>query len=101
MLNFIVLGQIPGTNIQLGFTAVMMLLGAVCLSYLLRKHERALIAEIKQKKAYKKVSAKGRELWLNTLQPKVKLVENKALLVPEFAVILEHLKSGSIDSKSA
>jgi hypothetical protein len=101
MLNFIVLGQIPGTDIRLGFTAVMVLLLAVCATYLLRERERALITEIKKKKAYKVAASTSHRLWLNTLQPQLKFIENKALLVPEFALILEHLKAGSINRKSA
>lgn len=101
MVNFIVLGQIPGTGIKLGFAGVMAIFLLICLIYLMRDYERALVAGIKELKSYQTAAKKMRKLWLNALQPKAKFLENKALLVPELALLLKHLKPGSIDRKSA
>lgn len=101
MVNFIVLGQIPGTSIRLGFAGVMAMFLLICMIYLMRDYERVLIAGIKEFKSYQKAAKKLQRLWLDALQPKAKLLENKASLVPELALLLKHLKSGSIDRKSA
>lgn len=55
MMQFIVLGQIPGTNISLSFTAVMllMLVAAVAVLYL---HESVLKLERQERAEIDKIS---------------------------------------------
>ena len=86
---------------RLGFAAVLAFMLVICLTYLLREKERAIIREIKKTKGYKKLAKPAKKLWMNTLKPKLEFVENKAVLVPEFAILLEHFKSSRHSRKTA
>lgn len=101
MLNFIVLGQIPGTSTRLGFAAVLAIILTLCLVYLMREQEKTLLNKSKNTRAYGFTASLLRPLWLNSLKPKLEFLEQKVVLVPEFAVLLEHFKSSRIRKKSA
>lgn len=101
MLNFIVLGQIPGTSIRLGFLTVLAIILAACLAYLMREQEKTLLKKSKNTRIYGFMAALVRPLWLNALKPSLQLLEQKAVLVPEFAALSEHFKASRVRKKSA
>lgn len=101
MVNFIVLGQIPGTSVRLGFVSVLAMMFAVLAAYVLREKEKALLRKSKETRLYTRAAAMLRPLWLNYFKPKLDVLEQKAILVPEFAVLLEHFKASRAGRKSA
>ena len=45
--DFLILGQVPGTNFQITFSELLLLLDAVLIFYLLRKHHLSPFEKIK------------------------------------------------------
>lgn len=76
MLDFIVLGQIPGTEFRLGLISILSLMGLALITYLLirypqiaRKTQEYLRA--KKSRAFKSLA----RLWHNVFSPKPKLLK--------------------------
>lgn len=93
MVDFIILGEIPGTSVKLGFTSVLIMFLLLGIVYLLRDYEIEVVNHARQTSPYKKFQAKLHHLWLNRLHPKLQLIENEAIRVPEFAALIEYIKS--------
>lgn len=88
MLDLIVLGQLPGTNIRLGFIPIMIMFEIGFVFYLLKKYHsdklRKIMKELKklEKKAYKRLKPYEKRLekklvhlWHDVFGPKLKFLK--------------------------